>query len=118
MAMPTSAEEVFDKLVPAGLEAFPDKAKEINSVFCFKISGDGGADWTIDCTQEKPTCTRGASDKAQCTVAISNDDFKTMLGGDPNAGMQLFFAGKLIIAGDVTLVMKLQQLFELARPKA
>lgn len=118
MAMPTSAQEVFDVLVPAGIAAHPEKARELNCVYCFKITGEGGADWTIDLTAETPSCTRGASEKAQCTISISAEDFKTMLGGDPNAGMQLFFAGKLVVAGDVTLAMKLQQLFELSRPKA
>jgi putative sterol carrier protein len=117
MAMPTNAQEVFDVLVPQGLSQFPDKARELNAIYAFKITGDGGGDWTVDCTSNPPTCSKGASDKAQCTIEVSNEDFKTMLG-DPNAGMQLFFANKLRISGDVTLAMKLQQLFELARPKA
>lgn len=117
MAMPTSAQEVFDDLVPKGLAQFPDKAGELNAIYAFKISGDGGGDWTVDTVAKPPTCTKGANDNAQCTIEVSNEDFKTMLGGDPNAGMQLFFAGKLRVSGDVTLAMKLQQLFELARPK-
>ena len=117
MSMPTSAQQVFDDLVPKGLSQFPDKARELNAIYAFKITGDGGGEWTVDCTANPPTCNKGASDKAQCTIEVSNEDFKTMLG-DPNAGMQLFFANKLRISGDVTLAMKLQQLFELARPKA
>ena len=117
MAMPNSAQEVFDTLVPQGLTQFPDKARELNAIYCFKITGDGGGEWTVDCVANPPSCTKGANDKAQCAVEVSNDDFKTMLGGDPNAGMQLFFAGKLRVSGDVTLAMKLQQLFELAKPK-
>ena len=58
----------------------------------------------------------GDSGKAQCTVEVSHEDFKTMLG-DPNAGMQLYFQGKLRVSGDPMLAMKLQQLFEIARPK-
>ena len=86
MAMPTSAQEVFDVLVPQGLSQFPDKANELNAIYCFKISGDGGGDWTVDTVSKPPSCTKGASDKAQCTISVSNEDFKTMLGGDPNAG--------------------------------
>jgi len=48
------------------------------------------------------------------TIQIAHDDFKTMLS-DPNAGMQLYFQGKLIVTGDPMLAMKLQQLFELAK---
>jgi hypothetical protein len=77
MAMPTSAQEVFDDLVPKGLAQFPDKASELNSIYCFKISGEGGGDWTVDTVAKPPTCTKGASDTAQCTIEVSND-FKTM----------------------------------------
>src|ERR1700753_1333932 len=114
--LPTDAQELFNKLVPAGLKKFPDKAREVNSLFCYKITGDGGGEWTAYLTANPPTCVPGDSGKAQCTITVSHDDFKTMLG-DPNAGMQLFFQGKLQVSGDPMLAMKLQQLFELARPK-
>ena len=114
--LPKDATELFDNLVPAGLAQYPDKASELNAVYCFKITGEGGGEWTVDTTAKPPTCTRGDSGKAQCTVEVSHDDFKTMLA-DPNAGMQLYFQGKLRVSGDPMLAMKLQQLFELARGK-
>jgi putative sterol carrier protein len=114
--LPKDATELFDNLVPAGLAQYPDKAGELNAVYCFKITGEGGGEWTVDTTAKPPTCTRGDSGKAQCTVEVSHDDFKTMLA-DPNAGMQLYFQGKLRVSGDPMLAMKLQQLFELARAK-
>jgi len=114
--LPKDAQELFDNLVPEGLKQFPDKARELNAIYCFKITGEGGGEWTVDLTANPPTCTKGDSGKAQCTVEVSNEDFKTMLG-DPNAGMQLYFQGKLRVSGDPMLAMKLQQLFEIARPK-
>ena len=114
--MPKDAADLFDNLVPQGLAANPDKARELNAIYCFKVSGDGGGEWTVDCTATPPSCTKGDSGKAQCTVDVSNEDFKTMLS-DPNAGMQLYFQGKLRVSGDPMLAMKLQQLFEIARPK-
>src|SRR5262249_2985834 len=95
---------------------FPDKARELNAIYCFKITGDGGGEWTVDCTIDPPTCTRGDSGKAQCTVEVTHEDFKTMLT-DPQAGMQLYFQAKLHISADPMLAMKLQQLFEIARTK-
>jgi len=82
--LPKDAQELFDHIVPEGLKQHPDKARELNAVYCFKISGDGGGDWTVDLTANPPTCTTGDSGKAQCTVEVSHDDFKTMLS-DPNA---------------------------------
>ena len=114
--LPKDAQELFDVLVPQGLKQFPDKAREVNAIYAFKISGEGGGEWTVDLTSEPPTCVRGDSGKAQCTVELAHDDFKQMLA-DPNAGMQLYFQGKLRVSGDPMLAMKLQQLFELARPK-
>lgn len=112
--LPKDAQDLFNNLVPQGLKAFPDKAREVGAIYAFKISGDGGGEWTCDLIANPPTCVPGASDTAQCTVAVAHEDFKTMLS-DPNAGMQLYFAGKLTVSGDPMLAMKLQQLFELAR---
>jgi SCP-2 sterol transfer family len=113
--LPTNASELFDKLVPVGLATYPKEARELNAVYCFKIIGDGGGEWTVDTTADPPTCVKGDTGKAQCTVEVSHDDFKTMLS-DPQAGMQLYFQGKLRVTGDPMLAMKLQQLFDLARP--
>ena len=112
--MPKDAAELFDKLVPAGLAQHPDKAREVNAIYAFKISGEGGGEWTCDLTASPPTCVRGDTGKAQCTVEVAHEDFKTMLS-DPNAGMQLYFQGKLRVSGDPMLAMKLQELFKLAQ---
>ena len=72
MTPPTSASEVFNNTVSKGLAQFPDKAGELNAIYCFKISGDGGGDWTVDTVAKPPTCTKGASDNAQCTIEVSN----------------------------------------------
>jgi putative sterol carrier protein len=114
--LPQNAQELFDNLVPEGLKQYPDKARELNAIYCFKITGDGGGEWTVDCAAATPSCTRGDSGKAQCIVTVAHEDFKTMFN-DPNAGMQLYFQGKLQVTGDPMLAMKLQQLFEIARPK-
>jgi ubiquinone biosynthesis protein UbiJ len=100
--MPKNAQDLFDNLVPKGLADYPDKARELNAIYC--------------CTSDPPVCVKGDNGKAQCTVDVSNEDFNTMLS-DPNAGMQLYFQGKLRVSGDPMLAMKLQQLFEIARPK-
>ena len=112
--LPKDAQDLFDNLVPEGLRQFPDKARELNAIYGFNITGDGGGQWTVDCTAATPTCTRGDNGTAQCTITVSSDDFKTMFT-DPNAGMQLYFQGKLQVAGDPMLAMKLQQLFDIVK---
>ncbi len=113
-ALPKDAQELFDVMVPEGLKKYPDKAREVNAIYGFKISGDGGGEWTADLTADPPTCTKGDNGKAQCTISVTHDDFKTMLT-DPNAGMQLYFQGRLQVSGDPMLAMKLQQLLDLAK---
>ena len=112
--MPKDAADLFDNLVPQGLKQYPDKAREVNVIYCFKVTGEGGGEWTVDCTADPPVCSRGDSGKTQCTIEVAADDFKTMLS-DPNAGMQLYFQGKLRVSGDPMLAMKLQQLLEIAK---
>ncbi len=114
MPMPKDAQDLFDNMVPEGLKKYPEKAREVNAIYCFKVSGDGGGEWTVDTTQDPPNVTKGDSGKAQCTIEVSSEDFNTMLA-DPNAGMQLYFQGKLRVSGDPMLAMKLQQLIELAK---
>jgi putative sterol carrier protein len=114
VTMPKDAKQLFDELIPMGLKQFPDKAREVNAIYAFKISGEGGGEWTVDLTQDPPTCVQGDTGTAQCTVELEHDDFKQMLA-DPNAGMQLYFQGKLRVSGDPMLAMKLQQFFDLAK---
>jgi putative sterol carrier protein len=116
-SLPKDAKELFDELVPKALERFPDKAREVNAIYCFKVTGEGGGDWTVDLTGDPPTVTQGDNGSAQCTIEVAHDDFKTMLG-DPQAGMQLYFQGKLKVTGDPMLATKLQQFFDLAAKEA
>tara|TARA_R110002096_G_scaffold408075_1_gene606925 strand:- start:17615 stop:17968 length:354 start_codon:yes stop_codon:yes gene_type:complete len=110
---PKDAQELFNEQVPVALSKFPDKAREVNAIYCFKISGEGGGTWSVDLTADPPTCNIDESSNAQCTVEVAHDDFKTMLS-DPQAGMQLYFQGKLKVSGDPVLATKLQQFFDLA----
>jgi hypothetical protein len=111
--MPKDAQDLFDNLVPQGLQQYPDKARELNAIYCFKITGEGGGEWTVDLTSDPPTSTQGDTGKAQCTVEVEHEDFRAMLG-NPQLGMQLYFQGKLKVTGDPMLATKLQQFFALA----
>lgn len=108
-----TTKELFDSKIPAALATRGDKAREINAVFLFKITGDDGGEWTVDLKADKPTCTPGASGTPNCTIEVSERDFQTMLT-NPAAGMQLYFTGKLKVSGDAMLATKLQTLFTLA----
>lgn len=111
--MPKDAQELFNDQIPSALAKYPDKAREVNAIYCFKVSGEGGGTWSVDLTSDPPTCTPEETGNAQCTIEVAHDDFKTMLS-DPQAGMQLYFQGKLKVSGDPMLATKLQTFFDLA----
>ncbi len=97
-----------EKGIGAGLKADPEKAKSINAVYQFNITGDQGGTWTVDLASDPPTVSEGESGKAQCTITIADQDWLGLLAGKLN-GQQLFMSGKLKIAGDMSLAMKLQK---------
>jgi hypothetical protein len=77
------------------------------------LTGEGGGEWTVDLTSDPPVCDQGDKGTAQCTIELSHEDFKSLFS-DPQAGMQLYFQGKLKVTGDPMLATRLQQVFELA----
>jgi len=111
--VPSNAKELFDEMIPQGLAKNPDKAKQVGAVYAFHILGDGGGDWIVDLTGDPPTCKSGTSDSAQCTIEVEHADFQRMLA-EPQAGMQLYFSGKLRVSGDPMLATRLQEFFRLA----
>ena len=112
MAVPQSAAELFDTILPPKIAATPDKAREINAIYQFKITGEGGREWNVDLSSAGPAITQGTKPGANCTIEVANADFVNTLK-NPALGMQLFMTGKLKVAGDPMLAMKLQKLFAL-----
>lgn len=109
--MPTSASHLFNELLPPRIEQNKEAAKAIGAVYGFKISGEGGGEWTVDLAND-PKVTAGPVQNAQCTLEIAHSDFMSMLT-NPALGMQLFMQGKLKVVGDPMLAMKLQKLFSI-----
>ena len=108
--VPENAQELFDVQIPEALKRDPDKARELGTVYLFKITGDGGGTWTVDLAANPPAVSSGDKGNAQCTFEVAHDDFKQMLK-NPSVGMPLYFSGKLKITGDPLLATKLQKLF-------
>jgi len=111
--LPKNARELFDEQVPHALRQHPENAREVDAIFCFRINGEGGGEWTCDLTADPPTCLPGAGDQAQCTIEVSHEDFMRMLT-DPRAGVELYSEGKLKLSGDPMLATRLEAFFKLA----
>ncbi|HKQ69181.1 MAG TPA: SCP2 sterol-binding domain-containing protein [Polyangiaceae bacterium] len=101
--------KLFNEQLPSILAKNADEAKTINATYQMNITGAGS--WHLDLTKSGPTVTPGEK-PADCTVTLSSEDFEK-LKDNPAAGPQLFFSGRLKVAGNPMLGMKLQKLFSL-----
>jgi putative sterol carrier protein len=102
------AQTDFTTRLPAKLSGDPEKSKAINAIFLVKINGEGGGIWTIDC-KENVGIHVGEAGKPDCTLELSSEDWKT-ISDNPSSAMQLYFQGKLKVAGNAMLATKLQSI--------
>jgi len=105
MADPTP-KQIFEERIATRLKSDPAKAKAVNAVYQFDITGDNGGTWTVDLT--KPEVTAGAAGKAQCTITMASKDFVDIIEKRQN-GQMLFLQNRLKVAGDMALALKLTQ---------
>ncbi|HXD90442.1 MAG TPA: SCP2 sterol-binding domain-containing protein [Candidatus Binataceae bacterium] len=104
---PTSCKQVFDQM-PARLNK--DAAKGLNAVYQFDLSGDGGGKWTVLINNDQCQVQEGPHASPNITISMSAKDYLDMIAGRLN-GQMAFMTGKLRIAGDMGLALKLQGLF-------
>lgn len=109
--VPESAAELFNDLLPPGLAVWPDRVREINAIFGFKIEGEG--EWTLDCTSTPPVVKKGLH-SPQCTIEMDKDSFMAVLA-DYNVGIDLYFQNKIRVLGDTNLGLKLSLFFDVTR---
>ncbi|KAK6484484.1 non-specific lipid-transfer protein [Huso huso] len=86
--------------------------KKIGGVFAFKVKdGPGGKEgtWIVDVKNGKGSVSTDAATKADCTIAMSDDDLLALMTGKMNP-QTAFFQGKLKITGNMGMAMKLQSL--------
>ena len=102
----TSARDLFDAQMPGRLAAAPDIAAKINAVYKFVITGAEGGTWTVDLTQAGGGKVSATDAAADCTITINAKDLVDVVNGKLNAQMA-FMTGKLKVAGDIGLALKL-----------
>ena len=98
----------FTKNLPDKISGDPDNAKEIDAVFLFKITGDDGGTWTVNCRDDVGV-HEGEVGEADCTLELTSEDWQS-ISDNPAMAMQLYFQGKLKVSGDAMKATKLQQL--------
>jgi hypothetical protein len=111
--MPSSVRDFFDRRVPDALLRHPERAKEVAATFLFTIAGADGGTWTADLISSPPVCQPGCIGQPQCTIEITDEDFRSMIDGGTQAAMQIFLGGRLKIGGDSMLISRLLGLLQL-----
>lgn len=91
------------------LAGAPAKLQGLNAVYQFNLTGDDGGTWQVKTEGGKAVFTEGTPEKANCTITMSAADFKEMVAGKLNA-TAAFMSGRLRIAGDMALAMRLQSI--------
>ncbi|MEO7111260.1 MAG: SCP2 sterol-binding domain-containing protein [Polyangiaceae bacterium] len=106
--MAADVKKLFNEELPAALAKNAEDAKTIGAKYQMNVTGEG--EWNIDVSSSGPLCKEGTG-PADCTITIAAEDFQKLLENPQANGMQLFFAGKLKVAGNQMLAMKLSKLF-------
>jgi putative sterol carrier protein len=107
MAVQTVA-ELFDTQIPTRMKEKPDLVTKINATYKFVVNGDGGGTWLVDLSKA-PGSVSKADGPAKCTITVGSKDLIDIVNGKLNAQMA-FMSGKLKVAGDMGLAMKLSSL--------
>jgi len=101
---------VFDEIEKQLKEKGADITKKIKGVFCFKVKkGQDVGVYVVDAKNGNGSVKFDPSGKGDVTLTASDDDLMKLMTGQLNP-QQAFFQGKLKIAGNMGLAMKLKEL--------
>jgi putative sterol carrier protein len=112
------AVELAFKEIQKNIAADPSLVNKINGVYQFDVALSSGEvqKWAVDLKTAPGSVSKGAPPKADCTLALKEEDFVNMLTGKAD-GQQLFMQGKLKMTGNMGLAMKLGQVVANKQPK-
>ena len=108
MAVADDIKAIFDAM-PAQINA--DAAKGMSSTIQFKLTGDGGGDYYVEIKDGTAKVSEGTHASPNMTMTLAASDYVDLIMGKLN-GQMAFMSGKLKIAGDMGLAMKMQTLFK------
>jgi putative sterol carrier protein len=90
----------------------PEKAPGLDAVIQFKFTGAEAGDWFATIKNDKCTTQQGTFATPKMTLSADSSDYVKIFTGELD-GMQAFMAGKLKLAGDLNLAMKLMTMFKI-----
>ena len=90
----------------------PEKAAGVDATIQLKLTGDQAADWYVVIKDNKCSIEAGSASAPRLTVTVNSGDFVKLFTGQLD-GMQAYMQGKLRVAGDMNLALKLLNLFKM-----
>lgn len=104
----STASQVFE-MMPSRFNAAA--AGGVNATYQFDLTGDGGGTWQVAVANGGCTVAQGAPNASpNITITMAAGDYLDMINGKLNPQMA-FMGGKLKIKGDMSLALKMQQIF-------
>jgi putative sterol carrier protein len=88
----------------------PERARRVNAVIQFELSGEGGGNWYVTIKDGTCTVTEGVSEAAQGTIMMAATDYVALAAGEIG-GMKAFLTGRIKTTGDFTLLKKMETWF-------
>jgi putative sterol carrier protein len=102
-----NAADIFNQMVN---EFQPEKAGSLRATFQFRLTGEEGGDWVVAVANRECTVSQGVTEKPDVTIGMDAGDFVKMVNGQLQP-VVAFMQGKIKLQGDMTLAMKVQELF-------
>jgi putative sterol carrier protein len=90
----------------------PEKAPGLDAVIQFKFTGAEAGDWYAVIKDNKVVVEKGQHAAPKMTLTADSSDYVKIFTGELD-GMQAFMQGKIKLAGDLNLAMKLTQMFKI-----
>jgi putative sterol carrier protein len=90
----------------------PEKAVGLDAVIQFKFTGAEAGSWYATIKDGKCTVAQGEAASPKMTLTAESSDYVKIFTGELD-GMKAFMEGKLKLAGDLNLAMKLMQMFKI-----
>ena len=107
------AEYTVKELVFNHEKAFmPEKAAGLEAIIQYRLTGDQAGDYIITIKDDKCSVAEGVADDPVMTMTADGSYFGDVLLGKAD-GMKGFMEGKLQLAGDLNLAMKLTSFFKM-----
>jgi len=107
------ADYTVEELVFNHEKAFkPDKAAGVEAVIQYHLKGEEGGDYVVTIENDECSVEKGTTEDPTMTLTADGVYFRDVLLGKED-GMKGFMEGKLQLAGDLNLAMKLTSFFKM-----